>query len=101
MKINMSNMNTKKQISRAEKTSEEKNQDHEMQRKQKKRREIADSIRKEEQEKKENRRERIEMGYDAQNYSHENPIAMFRTNVELDKHSKDNKEANPVPENQP
>ena len=41
------------------------------------------------------------MGYDAQNYSHENPIAMFRTNVELDKHSKDRKEANPVPENQP
>ena len=45
-------MNTENQISRAEKTSEEKNQDHEMQRKQKKRREIADSIRREEQEKK-------------------------------------------------
>ena len=26
---------------------------------------------------------------------------MFRTNAELDKHSKDNHEANPVPQNQP
>ena len=42
----------------------------------------------------------LKTGYDAQNNSYENLTPMFRTNVQLDKHSKDSKEANLVPENQ-
>ena len=68
------------------------------------RRDIAEP-RKPSEEKKEKLRkieERVlKTGYNAQNNSYENPTPMFRTNAYLDKHSKESKEANLVPENQP
>ena len=74
---------------------EERNQDQEIPRKLEKRR--WQNQRSYQKKEKEIEERSFKTGNDAQNYSYE---AMFRTNAELDKHSKDSKEANPVPENQ-